>query len=720
MRTQSDSLTRLAGLTAVVLSTLLLVSASSAADDPTILLVGEQSNHVAHGLQALKVPFRDVSPHSLINDDVCLFDYRVLVYGMDVDRGGLTPIGPAIRAFVRTGGVVLCFRASQGDPWLPVSLKKDRAYTLGKVLVPEHGIFNTPHALDEAKLRAVHSGSIYAGFYALGKGWRPLLSTGRQQAWDKAPSQHDGDHFGIVELKLGRGRIVMCQMIPAYAWFKDANGDAKCAGARLFENLVRYATSSAVKREEPRKPRVQPDAYTADLADVMQMPEPRDGLLLNDPQWRFTAKGPFTGGHDRRGVYTISYGKSPTEAGNFGQLTRRLKIPEGVKHVMLRVYQSDDYCGGGEPKMVGDRRVSTAMNMKEGYRFRQVLIDDTVVDEADVLGRNVQPARKRTQWYDVTDVVKGKQEVALTLKVVDRKSTGEETFPTDCYFARVDLRTDFVRLDATQLVADGYVKDEEGMTLSGDAGSLSLAAPVPKGRYVVAFRLQDYPYGQGAAEVAVNGQSVVAVRASADDCRFWWLTTPPVSLDQGDEIVLRTRRDGDERMIVSDVALIPADLCKTGNESAVSKTPLAGSPVFKSGPPAVNESVTLEVTETAGAARAGEIASQAVQFGLGSLRSPANIAVWAVGKVLPCQTRPFAYWPDGSIQAAVVTFPVDVEVRAKANYELRFGTQVSSPDVPAPLTVEENADRLVIDTGRLRVAIPRTADAHSRQFRVAR
>jgi len=708
MRKQTEWWAGAAGLKSFLFLAFLCATVGSAAEESEILFLGDKSNHVASGLQALKVPFRDVSAGGLIKGDVCLFDHRVLVCGMDVRRDGLSSIREAIRAFAETGGVVLAFRASQADPWLPAPVEKDRAYALGKVLAPEHAIFNTPHAFDEATFGAVHGGSIYSGFYALGQGWRPLLSTGRQQGWDKTPSQHDGDHYGIIELELGRGRIVMCQMIPAYAWFNDAKGDADCAGARFFENLIRYAFSSAVEREGPRKPRVRPDVYAASLADIMRTPEGQDGLRMDDPEWRFTAKGAFTGSFDRRDVYTISYGTAATEADNFGQLARRLEIAEGAERVLLRVYQSDDYCGGREPKMVGDRRVSTSMNVKQGYRFRQVLIDDTVVAETDVLGRNVQPASERIEWYDVSDAVKGKREVTLALKVVDRKDTGEETFPTDCYFACVDLRTDFVRIPATQLAADGYVKAEQGMALSGEDGSLSLAAPVPNGQYVVAFRLQDHPFGQGSAEVTVNGQSAVAVRASADDFRFWWLTTPPLTIDEGAEIVLNTRRDGEERMIVSDVALIPADLCKTGGKSTVPEVPMAGSPVFQPGPPAAHERVTLTMAETAGATRTGEIASQAVQFAFGSLRSPSRVAVQGDGaKTLPCQVRPFAYWPDGSIQAAVVTFPVDVESLAETSCELCFGSQVSSPDVPTPLTVEETADHLVIDTGRLRVDVPR-------------
>ena len=699
---------RMARLQSFFLAAFLCATIASAAEDSGILFVGDRSNYVASGLHALEVPFRDVSPGDLINGDVCLFDYRVVVCGMDVRRDGLSSIKDAVRAFAETGGVVLCFRSSSGDAWLPVPAKKDRAYAVGKMLDPEHAIFNTPHEFDEATLRDVHGGSIYSGFYALGEDWRPLLSAGKQQSWDKTPSQHAGDHYGIIELELGRGRIMMCQMIPAYAWFKDAKGNSDCAGARFFENLVRYSLSSAVKREGPRQPRVRPDAYAASLADIMRTPEGQDGLRMDKSEWRFTSTGPFTGTYDRRGVYTISHGKEPSSPGNFGQVARRVTIAEDAQRVMLRVYQSDDYCGGREPKMVGDQRVSSSMNMKQGYRFRQVLIDDVVVAETDVLGRNVQPASERIGWYDISDAVKDKEEVTLALKVVDRKGTGEETFPVDCYFACIDVRTDFVRIEANKLAADGYAETDAGMALAGDAGSLSLDASVRKGQYVVAFRLLDHPYGQGSAQILVNGRSAAAVQASADDFRFWWVTTPPMSIDEGDRIALSTKRDGEERLAVSDVALIPADLCGAGSATANPETPMAKSPVFKPRPPASHERVKLSVTEPVGVARTDEIASQAVQFAFGTLRPSSQVTVTADGaKALPSQIRPFAYWPDGSIQAAVVTFPVDVKASAKADYEIHFGSQVSAPAVPAPLTVEETADRFVIDTGRLRVEIPR-------------
>ena len=357
--------------------------------------------------------------------------------------------------------------------------------------------------------------------------------------------------------------------------------------------------------------------------------------------------------------------------------------------------------------MVGDRRVSTSLNAKQAYRFRQVLIDDSVVAETDVLGRNVQPARERIEWYDVTEAVKGKGEVTLALRVVDRQGTGEETFSTDCYFASVDVRADFVRVEAERLAADGYAETVEGMALSNDAGSLSAAAPVPKGSYVVAFRLLDHPFGQGSAEILVDGRAAVSVLASADDYRFSWLRTRPISIDAGTPIMLRAKRDGEERMVVSELALIPADLCKIDDETNTPQEPWAGSPVFKPGPPAEHERVALTVSERCGAARTGEVTSQGIQFAFGALGSASNVAVKAGEKTLPSQVRPFVYWPDRSIQAAVVTFPVDVKANATAKYELHFGSQITPPEVVDPLGVQETADLLTIDTGPLRVDVSR-------------
>ena len=260
-----------------------------------------------------------------------------------------------------------------------------------------------------------------------------------------------------------------------------------------------------------------------------------------------------------------------------------------------------------------------------------------------------------------------------------------------------------MQVDTNDLAADGYVKAESGMALTGDAGSLSLTAPVPEGRYVIAFRMLDHPYGQGSAQVTVNDQPVATVKATADDYRLWWFTTPAVAIGDNAKIALHAKRDGEERMVVSEVAFVPADLCELQTDGAV-----AESPIFKPGQPAEHEVIKLTVVETEGAAREGEVASQAVPFGIGRLKSPERLAMkTADGTPLPCQVRPFAHWPDGSIQSAVVTFPVSVQAGERAEYELHFGNQVEPVPVSTPLKIRETDGHFAIDTGCLQAEIPR-------------
>ncbi len=59
---------------------------SLAAEEADVLFIGNSGNHVASGLRALKVPFREVTASGLIKGDACIFDYRVLICGMDVRR----------------------------------------------------------------------------------------------------------------------------------------------------------------------------------------------------------------------------------------------------------------------------------------------------------------------------------------------------------------------------------------------------------------------------------------------------------------------------------------------------------------------------------------------------------------------------------------------------------------------------------------------------------
>jgi hypothetical protein len=231
----------------------LVTGAEPAAAQPKALLVAPEDNYVAQALEALGTPHERIDPGRY--GAVSPFDYDVIVWGFDQSRAPLRTEPEIIDTFVRSGGVLLGFRANEEDPWLPSPVARDKAYTFGRILAPEHPIFTTPHRFTDSLMRDVHGGSIYRAFYDLGDGWVPLASAGAEQGWDKTEALSDGEHYGIVELPRGEGRIILVQMIPSYHWFHDSEGDADCAGARFFENLIRYALSSAPARAAPTRRR---------------------------------------------------------------------------------------------------------------------------------------------------------------------------------------------------------------------------------------------------------------------------------------------------------------------------------------------------------------------------------------------------------------------------------------------------------------------------------
>lgn len=668
-----------------------------------VLLLANRDNYTAQGLKALGVPHDTVTVTDLIRGSDSLFAHPVLVIGFDVDRRGLTQRKDSLRLFVEQGGVVLAFRGKGTDDWLPSPVRHDVAYMPGKVLVRTHPIFNTPHKLNDEALARVHGGSIYAGFHALGKGWRPLFSTGPQQGWDKSNPADKGEHYGIVEGQWGKGRIVLVQLIPAYGWFHDHGGDPNTDSARLFENLIRYALNQAVKRPPPAKPRRRPECYASSLAEVLRPPRGREGLSLADPAWTFSGKGPFTGKCDRRGVFTISHPNVPSVAGNFGQVSRSVPLPPTAEQVFLRVYQSDDYCGGVDPKMVGDRVVSREVNRKGNKRFRQVLVGGKVVHEEDVLGRNPNPAIQRIQWFDITAAVRGKRKVEVALRLLDKQGCGDEPFATDAFFACIAVRTDLRRIPARKLIREGFALDGEQVVLAGAKGKLTFrVSGLPAANYVLAVKVRDDAYAQSLLELRVDGRRVQRVVLSADDFRHYYLTTPTVALEPGDTIELTAVRDGDEAVAVSELAILPADLVEPLS------TERKREPYYRPGPRVRRREVSLVMAEPAGVARVGELASQAVPFGYGALRSPDHLAVVdSSGVELPVQTRVVTRWPDESLQSVVVQFPARVDAKGKSRYVLRFGEGVRrTAKVRVPVRVDRRGNAVHVDTGPLQVVIP--------------
>ncbi len=673
--------------------------AVSAAERPRVLVVAQPGNYTVRGLEGLKIAFDRASASEVSHGKASLFDYDVVIWGFDQDRRVLNADPERVRAFLEGGGTFLGFRCSTVDEWLPDPLQRDKAYHLGKIEAPDHPIFNTPHKFDDKSLGTVHGGSIYVAFYGLSGNWKGLVSCGKEQEWDKNPARDAGPHYGIVEQQVGKGKVLLCQMIPAYGWFKDANGDPNSPGAKFFENLVTYvlAISHRVARTGGHQ---VPTSFVGRLAEVMRLPDGWEGLRLDDPAWHFTAEGAYTGQVDRRGVYRINWPDQPSVKGSFAQLARTVKVPADAGRVVLRFYQSDDYCGGREPKMVGDRRVSVSENFKQGLRFKQVLVNGKPVWEEDVLGRNPQPAARRFYAVDITKEVQSRAEAEIALRVEDREGSGEEPFATEVYFAAVELVCDLVDASAKEICrARGFHRTEQGFVLAPQTeGELTFGSGVPRGEYMLAVQVRDEHTGQSALEGFVGRKRAASWKLTADDFGLYWATSRGVQVGASDEIRLVARRDGDEKVEIRRVALIPQRLLKPKQQR-----PVAGaSPVYKPGPEAKLERVKLLVRERAGAAREQEVATQGIPFPYGALKSPDHLRVKdARGREVACQTRLLADWPDKSVKFALVSFPVSVAANGTAEFTLEYGTQVTRAAQTAgpELKVTETDSLLTIGTG---------------------
>ncbi len=657
------------------------------APGPKLLLVaGSEESPTARGLRALGVPYERTAPGDFRR--VSPFDYDLLVLGMDEARAPLAAAAAPLAAFVRAGGVVLGFRATGDETWLPVPVRHGKAYHLGAVEQPAHPLFTTPHRLDPKLLADVHGGSIYGALHALGEGWRPLLGTGAEQEWDRSPAGEPGPRHGLAELPWGRGTIVLCQMIPAYHWFNDRQGEAGCAGAKLFENLVRYAMSKAGTRAAERPPRRVPDGFHRRWENVVAAPRRGDGARLDGDGWRFSSQGAWSRTIDRRGVLTFTHADQPSAAGGFAQLTGTLTPPADGR-VVLRWYCTDTYCGGREIVLGGQQHGQTALeNFQRDQRFAQVLVNGQPVWSQDVCGRNPQPAREAFRTADVTDAVRAQGRCEVTLRVEDRAGSGDQPFAIDVFFATVELLDGLSREPAAEaLRGTGFTPADGALHLAADHGVLTARHAGRPGPHAVAVKILDEPTGRSRLRLGAAGRPLADWTLTADDQRDYWAVSPVTELRAGEELKLELTAEGDERPLLGELAVIPERWL----------TRAAAAPTIAAAAPARSVAVTLTVPETAGVARAGEIASQGLPFPAGCLKEPTELRLTGDGPV-PLQTRTIARWPDGSVKSALVSFPVTVAAGGATALRLSTGAAAAPT---GSLAVREEAEAVVIETGAI-------------------
>ena len=686
----------------------ILAGTAYAEEAASRVLLFARGGFTTQALEALAVGYDTTNWSEYAKGRVNIFKYDVVISGFDVDRRPLDDDPERLLAFVETGGVFLGLRRNAEDLWLPSPVKRDKAYEFGEILQPEHPIFNTPHSISGEMMTDVHGGSIYDAFWDLGKGWLPLVSTGAEQGWDEREAQSDGPHFGIIELQHGRGRIIICQMIPTYAWFNDHGGE-DCEGKLLFENMMAYVQSIAPEWARAGRESVMPESYHERLGELLPAPTAGGSLPLDEDAWQFESHGPFSGQVDRRCVFTISHPHEPSQAGGLGRVQRTVKLDGGAGGCYLRFYVSDDYCGGWDREFEGDRSVAKTENRKADMRFAELLVEGQLVWELDVLGMNPRPAARRFYLVDISKHTRGKNEAAIALQVSDRQASGEAPFATDVFWAGVELFEGLSRLEAREMKAEGFVAEDDCARLPEGVAGGALSAPFAgqSGDHYIAVRLRDEHTGQSELSVSVGGKEMGRVRLTADDYGWHWASFGPARIEQDAQIELRCRREGEEQARIREIVLLPRDLVE---RKPVRPEVAIAPPCYQPGRAAARESFAVRIEETAGVAREGEVVSHGMPFAYGALGSVEALRVLSpAGEEVPRQVRQLATWPDGSVMFALVTFPVSVGPGETAEYRVEYGSQVSASAQPAqPVTVAEEGDEVLVDTGALTARLSKT------------
>ncbi|MBI3920545.1 MAG: beta-galactosidase, partial [Armatimonadetes bacterium] len=156
-------------------------------------------------------------------------------------------------------------------------------------------------------------------------------------------------------------------------------------------------------------------------------------LLRADPRtsdWAFKAEGPSWQLILEHRVIpqlarveeavVISYPwNSPSQPGQFAQASREVSVAAGKRYT-LTFLVSDSFTG-----------------LTAGYHFLQVLVDGTLVWEADVAGGDLGP---QPVSADITDQVQGKQTITVALRVFDKKAV--TNFAVEAWWGGVKLSVD--------------------------------------------------------------------------------------------------------------------------------------------------------------------------------------------------------------------------------------------------------------------------------------
>ncbi len=118
--------------------------------------------------------------------------------------------------------------------------------------------------------------------------------------------------------------------------------------------------------------------------------------------------------------------------------------------------------------------------------------------------------------------------------------------------------------------------------------------------------------------------------------------------------------------------------------------------------------VTLTMTERAGVERKGEVVTFGLPLPKGKVKSAGRLSLTSAGRAIPAEIIPVTRWcDDGSLRWVHLIFPADCPAKAARKLTLALG---DAPPPPArTLRATEQADRIVIDTGAVRLAVRKSS-----------
>lgn len=117
-------------------------------------------------------------------------------------------------------------------------------------------------------------------------------------------------------------------------------------------------------------------------------------------------------------------------------------------------------------------------------------------------------------------------------------------------------------------------------------------------------------------------------------------------------------------------------------------------------------SVPLTVSDSIGVTRKSEAVCSGIPFSEGILQSEDQLYVESEeGTPLVTQTKVLGQWPDGSVRWLLVQFIADCPANDEQKYYLKCGENLSSE---SSLAVADESKQVTIDTGAMKVAIPKT------------